>query len=1139
MHRSANSIESLSEYLAFIDHLPGMTFLEVVGEKIYFNEAARLKLGLTESSLSLNEWQKLIGKEGFYRRQEVQKKAAWGMRPEQLSYTLTKPQGKAFRIREIVQKKVSKDITFYLGSAHLLEGESSQPLNQADSSLHKNILDTINFGVEYLKALRDESGRVVDFEFSIVSKNAYLIIDRKRDLGPSLIGRRLLDVFPEFPEHEFNKYVQVMETGNSFKAEFFYPMDENRKWYEQQVSRLGEGIVLVYECIEDRKKIQEQIFRSNELLASLFDSTAVGIDVLEAIKNDEGKIVDFRYIKSNRQAQVVHQAYDIENIENSKLSVSYPAVMDSPLFEMLVRVLKTGRTYRDEIYFQQNEKNMWFFTNYIKFGEGLVITHLDISETKNASLELKKSNELIEGIFNTSSAAIEALEAVRDESGRIIDFVYIRTNHKSKMIQTALGRSATEGASLLELYPNLKTNGLFQQLVDVVEKGETIQMEVPFQLEGQIQWYLSNYGKSGEHGLILTYMEITQMKKAEEKLKDALHIISLNNRNLIRMIDSTDDYISSITPDFRLSAFNRVFATEMEALTGRKIEVGMDVLSIFDDFPENRKKIKQKYKKALSGKSVSAPSVYHLASGETILYETSYHPIYGQGEQVIGAAVFVKNITSRQRTEKALKDAREFLLLAENLPQIIFTINSKGQVEYINQAFSRITGISPDDISTQKLMQLLHPEDRDKLLELWRHRMSGKQKVDAEMRCRLLYKQKEYRWMLLRVTPVIEANGQLHSWIASASDMHQTIENEMLQRKAAEEFRQIAEGMPQIVFVADEVGSTNYFNKQWYEYTGSTPATSLGGEWLHYIHPYDRKRASRIWNEAVKQKLPYLIEYRIQGADKKYRWFLTRAIPLMNQQDKVVKWFGTCTNIESQKQQQQMLEQRNKQLTELNEYLENFVNAVAHDLRSPVANIKGLIEVLKNVDNEMLQAKVMDKLGISVETLDRTVVGLIQLVEAQKLQEEMVQPIAVKECFIVVKKEFESLLSEFKHEIELEVTDRFKVLFVKPYLESAFRNLLSNAIKYRKYGEPLRLKLSAKKGKKYDILTFSDNGIGIDLVKYGRQLFKPFSRFTNYASGKGVGLHIINQMLRREGGKIEVESQPGEGATFKLYIKRW
>jgi PAS domain S-box-containing protein len=139
---------------------------------------------------------------------------------------------------------------------------------------------------------------------------------------------------------------------------------------------------------------------------------------------------------------------------------------------------------------------------------------------------------------------------------------------------------------------------------------------------------------------------------------------------------------------------------------------------------------------------------------------------------------------------------------------------------------------------------------------------------------------------------------------------------ERLKRRQAEEklrqseadFRALAESMPQIVWACHPDGANYYFNHQWVDYTGLTLEESYGAGWNTPFHPDDQQRAWEAWQNSTHNYVPYSLQCRLRRADGVYRWWLTRGVPLRNADGKVLKWFGTCTDIEEVKETQAALE---------------------------------------------------------------------------------------------------------------------------------------------------------------------------------------------------------------------------------------
>ena len=128
-------------------------------------------------------------------------------------------------------------------------------------------------------------------------------------------------------------------------------------------------------------------------------------------------------------------------------------------------------------------------------------------------------------------------------------------------------------------------------------------------------------------------------------------------------------------------------------------------------------------------------------------------------------------------------------------------------------------------------------------------------------------------------------------------------------RESNDQFRQLANAMPQIVWVTRPDGYHEYYNQRWYDYIGCTLDQCLGHAWSNHLHPDDRQRASDRWQLAIRSGQPYEIEYRFRGKNGSYRWFLGRALPVRNEAGKVVRWFGTCTDIEDMKRADEALRQ--------------------------------------------------------------------------------------------------------------------------------------------------------------------------------------------------------------------------------------
>ena len=172
----------------------------------------------------------------------------------------------------------------------------------------------------------------------------------------------------------------------------------------------------------------------------------------------------------------------------------------------------------------------------------------------------------------------------------------------------------------------------------------------------------------------------------------------------------------------------------------------------------------------------------------------------------------------------------------------------------------------------------------------------------------------------------------------------------------------------------------------------------------------------------------------------------------------------------------------------------------------------------------------------SAERLDETIVQLNEIVKIQATDSREINEINVKQIFNKVLESINGLVLESSAKITLKVDDSLKVNAVKPYLTSVFMNLLTNSIKYRKPNKKLKIEIKAKVLPNQTVISFIDNGIGIDLNKNGSKVFGMYKTFHNNKDAKGIGLFITKNHMEAMDGKIQVESKLNEGSIFHLYF---
>ena len=267
--------------------------------------------------------------------------------------------------------------------------------------------------------------------------------------------------------------------------------------------------------------------------------------------------------------------------------------------------------------------------------------------------------------------------------------------------------------------------------------------------------------------------------------------------------------------------------------------------------------------------------------------------------------------TSRQKAIEADLKASEtqFKMLAEAIPQLVWICDEVGRTTYVNKRFYDEIGLDPKDDDGYKWLKSIVPADRRKLMSKAMH--AAKLDQPFETRVRYITKASGPRWHIVRALPMKDKNQRLQ-WFGTSTDIdHQVkLQERILKRETY--FRTLANAIPQIVWTADGAGEIDFFNHRWFEYTGLTLAESQNDGWQFLIHPDDRKAYLQVWKNALATGDSYEIEFRLrrahaaaQPAGEPYRWHLGRAVALRNKEGRILKWFATWTEIESQVRSEQ------------------------------------------------------------------------------------------------------------------------------------------------------------------------------------------------------------------------------------------
>jgi PAS domain S-box-containing protein len=264
-------------------------------------------------------------------------------------------------------------------------------------------------------------------------------------------------------------------------------------------------------------------------------------------------------------------------------------------------------------------------------------------------------------------------------------------------------------------------------------------------------------------------------------------------------------------------------------------------------------------------------------------------------------------------------------------------------------------------------------------------------------------------------------------------------------------------------------------------------------------------------------------------------WINFSMIPVMTSEGEHSHWISIQRDVTEEKEKIKEREQLIRELTQNNNDLKQFSYITSHNLRAPLSNLTGLLNLVDDIEIENPELKeIIAGFATSTHLLNETINDLVKVVIIKDNPSIKKETILIKEIFENVFNQLSFLISLHKPILKIELEDISILNMNKSYLESIFLNLLTNSIKYKSPDKQLKITITSKTINDKVILYFKDNGIGIDLDRNKHKIFGLYQRFHNHPDSKGLGLYLVKSQVETMGGTIEVDSKVGKGTTFTI-----
>ena len=277
------------------------------------------------------------------------------------------------------------------------------------------------------------------------------------------------------------------------------------------------------------------------------------------------------------------------------------------------------------------------------------------------------------------------------------------------------------------------------------------------------------------------------------------------------------------------------------------------------------------------------------------------------------------------------------------------------------------------------------------------------------------------------------------------------------------------------------------------------------------------------------------ISYRKDGTEF---WINFSMMPVTNKAGDHSHWISIQRDVTIEKEKEKEREQLIRELTQNNNDLKQFSYITSHNLRAPLSNLTGLLNLVDDIpiDNPELK-EIINGFSTSTHLLNETINDLVKVIIIKDNPSINKEKVLIKEVFENVFNQLSFLIGIHKPILKIELEELSILNSNKSYLESIFLNLLTNSIKYKSPNKQLKITITSKVVDDNIILSFKDNGIGIDMERNKNKIFGLYQRFHNHPDSKGLGLYLVKSQVESMNGSIDVESEVGKGTTFTITFK--
>lgn len=564
--------------------------------------------------------------------------------------------------------------------------------------------------------------------------------------------------------------------------------------------------------------------------------------------------------------------------------------------------------------------------------------------------------------------------------------------------------------------------------------------------------------------------------------------------------------------------------------------IGQNLFEVFDDSDSEWKNC---LKKCFIGNTEHGLKSKKSYSGQEKWFEWRNVPWYDEQENIIGAIITTEDVTNRITSELKFEKL-------EKLYQEQSEISKVGTWEYNliteeviwSDMTKKIHGV-PNDYqpNIETAINFYKQGHSRNTIGMLVH--NGIEKGEPwNTKSQIVTESGKEKWVISAGKPLYK-DGKVTRLIGTFQDISKQVEAEIKTKESEQLLRTLIDNLPLNVYIKDTESRKVLVNKAECDYIGVAHPKELIGKSDMDIYDEDIATISRDEDLHVMKTKKAIIAKRTISIKKdgKSTSFLTSKIPWLDINGQSQGLIGISVDVTELIQKEDQLRDLINVTAIQNKKLINFAHIVSHNLRSHTANFSMLLDFLITESEESEKQRIMDMLSHASDNLMDTLENLNEVVDISTNVNLEKKPLSINEQITKVEQSLAAFLKKNNVKMTNHIASDLSVKAVPAYMESIVLNLITNAVKYKHPDREPHIILSARTLEDQTTLfSVKDNGLGIDLNKYGKKLFGMYKTFHNNCDARGIGLYLVKNQIEAMGGNIVATSEVDKGSTFSVYF---